>query len=227
MKEGEGSAALKPADGQIFIIFAPIGPRKSTRESSKRISVAQWSPHLPGPPHGRQPDAGTQSAQRPDLKLPGASPPPPCPGQGHLARQPGFQARPRAALGLRDGLCPSLDLEDTSEGRNQICLPGLRGDKCWGFLEREAFVASPRFFPRILPLNCLPAPHPQTLTRPPRSPPNHSCPSIGKPLASLLRMTLDPHSNPLPPAFFPQDLTWGGGGAKINKPGPSKKPSPS
>ena len=40
MKEGEASAALKPADSQIFIISARMGPRKSTRESSKSISVA-------------------------------------------------------------------------------------------------------------------------------------------------------------------------------------------
>ena len=37
MKEGEASAALKPADGQIFIIFARMGPRKPTRDSSKSI----------------------------------------------------------------------------------------------------------------------------------------------------------------------------------------------
>lgn len=37
MKEGEANAALKPADGQIFIIFARMGPRKPTRDSSKSI----------------------------------------------------------------------------------------------------------------------------------------------------------------------------------------------
>lgn len=35
MKEGEASAALKPADGQIFIIFAQMGPGKPAKESSK------------------------------------------------------------------------------------------------------------------------------------------------------------------------------------------------
>lgn len=37
MKEGEANVALKPADGQIFIIFARMGPRKPTRDSSKSI----------------------------------------------------------------------------------------------------------------------------------------------------------------------------------------------
>lgn len=37
MKEGEANAALKPADGQIFIIFAQMDPRKPARDSSKSI----------------------------------------------------------------------------------------------------------------------------------------------------------------------------------------------
>lgn len=35
MKEGEASAALKPADSQIFIIFAQMGPGKPATKSSK------------------------------------------------------------------------------------------------------------------------------------------------------------------------------------------------
>lgn len=88
------------ADGQIFIIFAPIGPRKSTRESSKSISAAHWSRHLHWPTHGRQPGPGghnlspnSHQAQSPDPKLPGASPSASVPRQGPLGRAAGLQGQ--------------------------------------------------------------------------------------------------------------------------------------
>lgn len=90
------------ADGQIFIIFAPIGPRKSTGESSKSISAAHWSLHLHWPTHGRQPEPGghtlspsSHQAQRPDPKLPGASPSASVPRQGPLGQAAGLKGQTR------------------------------------------------------------------------------------------------------------------------------------
>lgn len=64
MKEGEGSAALKPADGQIFIIFAPMGPGKPTRIFKEHLSGSLKSAPALAHPEKAAGAWGAQSVSR-------------------------------------------------------------------------------------------------------------------------------------------------------------------
>lgn len=92
------------------------------------------------PPPPTKPRDQIQDCREPHPQLP-------VPRQGPLGQAAKLEAEAQARWASGAVSAPLWASEDTNEGRNWISLPGLGGDKCLGFLEREVFMASPRSCP--------------------------------------------------------------------------------
>lgn len=96
-----------------------------------------------------------------------------------------------------------------------------------GIPRKRSFYGKPQSLPLSTacrtptgPLNCLLTPRHRTRH-------NHSAPPFLRPWMTLQTQTAPLFTSSTPSAFFPQDLTWGGGGAKTDLVLPKGQPPPS